>query len=193
MADWANVRMMATGPVRAVNTLRREAKPFVVFANGSRNAYLPRELLGVDALFDVEMLRGEGGNLFEHSYKRLAVGAVLQFGFQTARVDEVAHFKTVSKRFPTLRFVVGWRYPSGDETGSAFISKGRAKKRRLSRKKAKEIYSKFIPDPDAESDDTFWLEWEADEEMLDHCMELWNAEIFQDGGKRRVRPQIRRL
>ena len=187
MADWSNVRLVVAGAARDIAAFRREAKPFLRLAKGDPQADVPDALSAPDALFDPEMLHGEGGDLFEYSFARLAVGATVQYGFQTARVNEITHFKKVSRRFPQLLFVVSWGHTNVQEFGSALISRGRAKIRKLSDKKIDETYGKFVPDPEADNDETFWQAHDAEENMIDQCAEFWNHEIFQDRSKRRVR------
>ena len=173
MANWSNVRLLVAGPVEAIELFRREAKPFLGFAKRPR-ASLPVPLRVKHPLFALSMLRGEGGDLFEHSTRNL-VGRrrLVQYCFQTSQSEQLPHFQRISQRFRDLKFVVAWDDSDPDSNGSAYILRGRKSIYKIGNRRSKRILLQFIPNPESESADLWWQEEEAFRKMLDVSVERW--------------------
>jgi hypothetical protein len=180
MANWSNVRLIAEGYERDLATLRRLAKPYL--AEARQPPAWMRRPRGAPfdppaPLFTADMIHGEGGDLFEGPVTRLSGDLVrATYHFQARNDDGVEHFRDVSTRFPTLRFLVVWGDPNGDSFGSAYVRKGKATLYELGARRRSAIYSRWrrtygaSPDDDDEG-----YAWDAFSEMMDVAERRWDA------------------
>ena len=102
MANWSNLRLIVIGSPADVTLFRRAA--------GALEGHIDTKK---STVFIPDMEFGEGGDLqadavtvFRRVYRQAS------YLFQGRNTDYVDHFKTVSRKFPTLAFVLVWSDPN---------------------------------------------------------------------------------
>ena len=117
MANWSNLRLVATGSRDDVAPFRRAA--------GALEGRIDTKN---STVFRPEMEFGEGGDLeaddvtvFRRVYRQTS------YRFQGRNTDDVGHFEKVSRTFPRLALVLVWSDPNVDSHGSYLLLNGRTR------------------------------------------------------------------
>jgi hypothetical protein len=153
MANWLNVRLAVIGKYSQVHRL-------------SRRTPVGRS----SAIFDVSMLHGEGGDLSGERLKRIGDLGRKVYRFQMRGDDGARHFRRVSRRHPTLSFIVVYCDPNGDERGSYLIEDGRSRRYVLPSEAWVRMLDKHGYSDEQEDDLAYW---EASWEAMDVCQAEW--------------------
>jgi hypothetical protein len=115
MANWCNLRLLVTGVPKNLKPFRRAAGALSGRIDTNRST-----------IFTPEMEYGEGGDLEAGGVRRFQKRFQCAiFGLQGRNDDYVDHFREVSRRFPTLAFVLVYSDPNADEHGSYLLRNGR--------------------------------------------------------------------
>jgi hypothetical protein len=158
MANWCNARLIVAGRRSAVLRFSRLAR-----ARPS-------------ALFEGDMLHGEGSDLFSERIKTLESGfAKKEYKFQIANDDGRSHFCRLSRKFPALCFVLVYFDANNPPSGSFFISRGRARSYEVPDELWEAILTKHgaFKDGSLVDDGDDWCYWEASWELMDVAEAHW--------------------
>lgn len=169
MADWSNLRLVATGHAADLAPFRRAAGALRGRIDTSRST-----------VFTEEMEYGEGGDLetdglerFDGDLRRAS------YRFQGRNDDHVDHFTSVSRRYPRLAFVLVVSDPSRDDNGSYLIRKGRRRFWGISERMHQQLFTKHLRKwgvlPEDAVVDFHTIEWE--DEYVDGA--FWDA-LFEE-------------
>ncbi len=171
MANWSNLRLLATG-------LPAEVKVFGQAAGAQEGRIDTRR----SAIFTGEMEYGEGGDLSAYGCSTFARRyRTATYNFQGRNTDHVDHFVQISRRYPTLAFVLVYSDPNGDWHGSYLLRNGRRRHWRVPPRTTEAIMKRHIRAAGVSDEDDealFWVENEAYWEMMDIAEQKWNATVL---------------
>jgi hypothetical protein len=160
MSNWCNVRLIVAGPRTAVLRF-------------SRLAPLRRP----SSIFEPDMLRGESAELSSSRVKRLKPNFLKKvYDFQVRHYSGIDHFRTVSRRYPVLRFVLVYGDPNANDYGSYFISRGRARSHRISGPHVEAVIARhgYTGEDGGDSDTDFW---DVSFELMDLAEAHWKKSL----------------
>jgi hypothetical protein len=202
MAEWCNARLTVVGASSEVTRFAKHARqkppgPLTyvldILVTDSEVIRLPRPQGRPGAPFIPDMWIGEGGELWSERMRRLGDGlSQKRYHFQIRNDDGRAHFHKVSRRYPSLYFVLVNHWYLESESRSFLIHDGRTRSYEMAQELIDSTLAKFGYDPDLESDDDDdYLEnddkeYEASWEMMDLAESHW-----LDGLLRRIRAATR--
>jgi len=177
MANWCNLRLIATGHAEDLTAFRRAA-----------GALRGRIKAKQSEIFTDEMEYGEGGDLEADRIRRFR-GQLRSavYRFQGRNTDYVEHFRYVSQRFPRLAFVLVVSDPNGDLHGSYRLVNGRQRWWSVPRRVERQIFARRYCEygcihKDGEVDYDYEYadvaEWDAFFEMMDVAEARWNDEVL---------------
>ena len=138
------------------------------------------------------MEEGEGRDLEAEPIKRLGAGfAKREYLFQAPNDDGVSHFRSVSKQFPGLYFVLGIADPNADAFGSAYIRVGKASRYWIGDRRQRTTMTRALErnglNRNSDDDALFWVEAEAFDDMIALAIRRWQRPL-----ERRLRRRVRR-
>jgi hypothetical protein len=160
MADWCNVRLIAVGA--RVQVLR--------FARVCR--------VRSSSVFKPDMLRGEGQALSSERATGLGDGQLEKiYTFQVRNDDGLNHFRSVSRQYPDLRFILVYEASHCDEYGSYLLARGRARTYRIPDRQKEEVMVRhgITEDFVMDSDDKYFRYTEVWWELMDLAEAHWNS------------------
>src|SRR4051794_28142791 len=135
MANWSNVRLLATGSRDAV----------LAFAVATHD--------NAKRVFRPDMLVGEASPLRRARLERVGDGLYRKrFTFQVRNGTGCEHFARVSKRYRRLSFVLVYGDPNADAYGSALIARGKAQEYSISPRQARALWRKHKVTEDDDDD-----------------------------------------
>jgi hypothetical protein len=178
LANWCNIRLSVIGRPADVEPFRKAAGALEGRIRTKRSS-----------IFLEEMELGEGGDLtangvrpFRRRFERA------EYAFQGRNTDHLDHFQEISKRYPSLAFVVTYGDPNGDSHGSHLVLKGRARTWEVRGRTRDDIvrraYRKYrCVDArgrlDYDADYTDLADWDAYGEMMDLASVRWDDAILR--------------
>jgi hypothetical protein len=186
MANWCNLRLVATGRAREIEAFRTAA--------GARRGRIDTRK---SRIFTREMEYGEGGDLETVPLRRwkgrYRTG---RYRFQGRNDDYMDHFRDVSRRFPALAFVLVYSDPNSDVHGSYLLVSGKSRHWQVPRTVADRVLREEYAnagvmmangDIDYDSDEADFAEWEAFWKMMDLAERKWDSTVLEllAGGDRR--------
>ncbi|MGH8546713.1 MAG: hypothetical protein ACREX3_24480, partial [Gammaproteobacteria bacterium] len=157
MANWCNARLIVSGRRRAVLEFSRRArsKP--------------------SSFFRGDMLVGEDGGLSADRIENLEKGLAQKvYRFQVRNDDGCDHFRSLSKSYDHLRFVLVFGDPSSGTFGSYFIRKGYSREYLIPEEIKQTVMTKHGVDHDSDDDLPYW---EASWELMDLAQAHWQRLI----------------
>lgn len=133
-----------------------------------------------DDIFNPDMWVGEGGELWADRMKDIGDGLSLKrYHFQIRNDDGRQHFRNVSRRYPSLSFVLADYWYSPDECRSFLLQNGRTREYEVPDDVRNAILAKSGHDPDLESDDdddqelNYWNGWYGSWDVMDMVESRW--------------------
>jgi len=186
MANWSNLRLIVTGSPNDVALFRRAA--------GAREG---RVDTAKSSIFTAEMEYGEGGDLNANRARVFRrVFRTASYLFQAANDDYREHFAAVSRRFPTLAFVLVWSDPNVDSHGSYLLRRGRSRAWEVPPRTRGNIFKKhyraagFVDAQgkvDFDAEGTYDVDSEVFVEMMDVAERHWDEVVVDWLTKQRSR------
>jgi hypothetical protein len=160
MANWCNVRLIIAGRRSEVLGFSRLAR------------------VRPSSIFKGDMLWGETAKLSSTRVERLRPNLLKKvYDFQVRNDDGLEHFRGVSRQHPALRFVLVYADPNGDEYGSYFISRGRARSYAVSDRQVEAVMAKHnYTGADTDSEEDYWG---ASFELMDLAEAHWQQSLVQ--------------
>jgi hypothetical protein len=178
MANWCNLRLIATGHAN-------DLKPFRLAAGALRGRIKARH----SDIFTEEMEYGECGDLEADGIRRFR-GQLRSavYRLQGRNTDYVEHFRYLSQRFPRLAFVLVVSDPNSDIHGSYCLLNGRRRWWSVPHRVERQIFARRYReygavdengtvDYDHEYADV--AEWDAFFEMMDVAEAKWNQDVLR--------------
>jgi hypothetical protein len=180
MADCWSHRLVVQGPTKDVAAFRRAATANRTSrSEGSRLSFKRlMRLLPADNVIDQQLLWIEPQDLFVNPASKLEDGMVeMVHGFEMSRGSISPLLVEISRLYPSLCFILGTVFPSGDEQASCFIHNGRLEMWTLPRGQRDACYGAVpqVPDDPSEEEkaDEFWAELQADWAAMDAVVDHW--------------------
>jgi hypothetical protein len=181
MANWCNLRLIATGHATDVARFRRAA-----------GALTGRIDTTHSQVFTEDMEYGEGGDLEALGLSRVDGDLrAASYIFQGRNTDHVDHFVELSKSWPRLAFVLVVSDPNHPDNGSFLIRKGRKRWWALPWQTHLRIFARLLRQRDAvppgpidfdtldHDDETVEMAyWDAAFEGMDVAQAKWNADVI---------------
>jgi hypothetical protein len=178
MANWINLRLLATGAPADLERFQRAA--------GARSGRIKSRR---STVFISEMEYGEGRDLEADGVSRFRGRfRTALYLFQGRNDDHAGHFRQVSRRFPELAFVLVYSDPNGDSHGSYLLTDGDSRMWEVPRQTRRTILKRHYAasgvvdrrgriDYDAPEADE--AEWESFWEFMDVAQEKWDEHVFR--------------
>jgi hypothetical protein len=127
------------------------------------------------SIFTPDMLEGEAQELFSERMEAWARGVWRKvYKFQVRNDDGFQHFRSVSRRYRGLWFVLVYGDPNGDAFGSYLIRLGRGRHYRVPRELEPAVMARHSVSDDSDED---WRYWEASWELMDLAEAQWRAVV----------------
>lgn len=181
MADWSADRLMVLGPRSDVMRFARDARPQVLEAPKLRRIVgtVIREPRPKD-IFALDMMIGEGQELCAERMRSLGRGlSEKEYVFEVAREDERHHFRKVSRRYPSLYFVLSYHANNIGEYGSYLIRDGRSQWYRVPDNTTDSVMAKHGWDENGNDDDNELAWLEASWELTDLAEARWLNVVYK--------------
>jgi hypothetical protein len=125
------------------------------------------------------MLHGEGDDLRSERIETLEPGLAKKvYRFQVRNDDGHEHFCQVSRRFPTLCFVLVYWDPHNPPSGSFLIARGRARRYELPDEVCEAVMARHGYSADSDDGDE-WRYWEASWELMDLAEAHWQRALMK--------------
>jgi len=124
------------------------------------------------------MLRGEGQDLFSERATGLGDGQLEKiYIFQVRNDNGLSHFRSVSRLYPELRFVLVYEASHCDEYGSYLLARGRARTYRIPNSQKEEVMARrgCVDDSDIAPDEAYFRFSEVWWELMDLDEAHWNS------------------
>lgn len=159
MANWCNARLIVAGRRSDVLSFSRlsRVRPF--------------------SMFGPDMLHGEADDLRSERIKTLEPGfAKKEYRFQIRNDDGRKHFCRLSRKFPTVCFVLVYFDANSPPSGSFFISRGRALSYELPVQLHEAVMARHGASEDSDND---WGYCEASWELMDLAEAHWQQTVIR--------------
>jgi hypothetical protein len=161
MANWCNARLIVVGQRCDVLNFSRHART------------------RPSSIFEPDMLSGEGQDLVSVRMERWIPKIFRkQYTFQVRNDDGRDHFKKISRRFPSLLFVLVHGEPNDDQYGSYIIRQERSRGYAVPEKLKITVMRKHGVE-DSEDDEDDWGFWEASWELMDLAQAHWDGFLLK--------------
>jgi hypothetical protein len=128
---------------------------------------------GPSAIFRADMLVGESQEIFAERMENVGQGiSKKRYIFQVRNDDGRDHFRAISRRYPSLDFVLAYYDVNVGEYGSYLIRDGSSRAYTVPSEIIESVMAKHEYDPDSEDADEFGF-WEASYELADMAEARW--------------------